>query len=297
MFAIVGTVPDREFPLIHGPLNLAGDRILIRDRAVPVNRGTPALMAAAVLASEALGSPAPYGFLVGDIGHGAGSRHLYKYLTEHLHEFDIDTLTFHYLLPIAHWHDKLLCAIDAIRERPVLIADAGFMYVAKMSGYAERYDLFTPDIGELAFLADESAPHPFYTRGFILHEENRVPDLISRAYAHKNAAHHLLVKGARDYVVHNGRTVEIVSEPSEEAMEAIGGTGDTLTGIVSALIAAGLTITDASIHAALANRLAGSLARPTPATTIMEIISHIPAALQETLAARELPSKKTNVIT
>jgi len=35
-----------------------------------------------------------------------------------------------------------------------------------MSGNAQSFDLFTPDAGELAFLADEEAPHPFYTRGF-----------------------------------------------------------------------------------------------------------------------------------
>ncbi|MEN6321106.1 MAG: NAD(P)H-hydrate dehydratase [Syntrophaceae bacterium] len=296
MFVVVGTVPDRDFPIVHGTVKLAGQRVMIGDKAVPVNRGTPALLAASVLATETLGIPAPYAFLVGDIGYGAGSRHLYKYLTERLHEFDIDTLTFHYLQPIAHWHNKLLAVIDEIRGKPVLIADAGFMYAAKMSGYAERYDLFTPDIGELAFLADESAPHPFYTRGFILHDEKRAPELISRAYAHKNAARNLLVKGECDYVVNRGSIVEIIDKPSEESMEAIGGTGDTLTGIVSALIAAGLTITDASVRSAVANRLAGCLARPTPASTIMEIISHIPASLQEVLAARELPFKESNAI-
>lgn len=84
-----------------------------------------------------------------------------------------------------------------MRPQPLLIADAGFMYAAKMSGQSEAYDLFTPDAGELAFLADEEAPHPFYTRGFILHEENHVPELIARAYAHKNAAKHLLIKGKK----------------------------------------------------------------------------------------------------
>jgi ADP-dependent NAD(P)H-hydrate dehydratase / NAD(P)H-hydrate epimerase len=52
-----------------------------------------------------------------------------------------------------------------MNRRPILIADAGFMYAAKMSGQAACYDFFTPDVGELAFLADEMAPHPFYTRG------------------------------------------------------------------------------------------------------------------------------------
>ncbi|MFN2359334.1 MAG: sugar kinase, partial [Desulfotignum sp.] len=69
------------------------------------------------------------------------------------------------------------------------------MYAAKMSGAASFYDLFTPDAGELAFLADETAPHPFYTRGFILHTDNPVSELVCRAYAHDNAAQYLLVKG------------------------------------------------------------------------------------------------------
>ena len=84
--------------------------------------------------------------------------------------------------------------------RPTLVADAGFMYVAKMAGDAPFFDLFTPDAGELAYLADEKAPHPFYTRGFILHEENLIPDLIKRAYRHHNAASYLLVKGVEDFI-------------------------------------------------------------------------------------------------
>ena len=54
-----------------------------------------------------------------------------------------------------------MCIRDS--PKPTLVADAGFMYVAKMSGYADAYDLFTPEAGELAILADEKAPHPFYT--------------------------------------------------------------------------------------------------------------------------------------
>ena len=69
-----------------------------------------------------------------------------------------------------------------------------------MSGYADHYDLFTPDVGELAFLADETAPHPFYTRGFLLAEDKDIPELVARAYAGNNAARHLLVKGSTDHV-------------------------------------------------------------------------------------------------
>ena len=188
MLAIVGTIPDRDFPLVVGEVRLEGKRIRIEGKGIPVNRGTPALLAAAIKAGEVLGQPAPFGCLVGDIGLGDGSRRLYQYLTRHLGESGFETITFHYLQPDVDWHNRVLFAVEEMAPRPMLIADAGFMYAAKMSGEATKYDLFTPDIGELAFLADEEAPHPFYTRGFILHDENQVPDLIARAYKHSNAA-------------------------------------------------------------------------------------------------------------
>jgi len=170
--------------------------------------------------------------------------------------------------------------LQDMEKKPVLIADAGFMYAAKMSGAAPSYDLFTPDAGELAFLADENAPHPFYTRGFILHTDNPVMDLVHRAYAHDNAARFLLVKGAVDYVMNREGELSRVDGPSHEAMEAIGGTGDTLTGIVAALISTGMNIPEAAFTAARANRVAGRYSAPTPATQITDIILQIPRAVE-----------------
>ena len=69
-------------------------------------------------------------------------------------------------------------------------------------------------------------------------------------------------------------------------MEAIGGTGDTLTGIVSALIESGMGIKEASVIAMKTNRLAGYLAKPTPATQTMEIIQQIPKALEQILGGK-----------
>jgi NAD(P)H-hydrate repair Nnr-like enzyme with NAD(P)H-hydrate dehydratase domain len=157
------------------------------------------------------------------------------------------------------------------------------MYAAKMSGAAEDYDLFTPDAGELAFLADEEAPHPFYTRGFILHEEQNIPDLIRRAYEHRNAARCLLVKGRIDYVAGPQGVIANVDSPAEEALEPIGGTGDTLTGIVSALICGEFEIDRAALLAAKINRIAGRLASPTPMTQVLEIIAQIPKSLEQVL--------------
>lgn len=283
MLAVVGTIPDREFPLVAGKVTLQGDRILIQGNKVTVNRGTPALLAAAIKTAEALGQPEPFGYLAGDIGLGDGSRLLYEYLTRHIREFDFRTIVFHYLQPDVDWHSRVLFAVQEMAQRPILIADAGFMYAAKMGGQAPAYDLFTPDAGELAFLADETAPHPFYTRGFILHEENRVPDLISRAYRHENASRFLLVKGREDYLADRGGIRATINNPAEKAMEAIGGTGDTLTGIVAALINASREIDESAVIAAKVNRLAGQYARPSPATQVIEIINHIPRALADLL--------------
>lgn len=279
MLLVVGTIPEADFPLVEGEVLLTGDHIRVAGRGIPVNRGTAALLAAACATLRFLAQPAPCACLAGDIGTGEGSRRVYGHLVQTLPKRRFEVICFHYLQPEVDWHNRVLFAIQEMPHRPVLIADAGFMYVAKMSGQAAEYDLFTPDVGELAFLADETAPHPFYTRGFILHEDNQTPDLIARAYAHDNAARYLLVKGATDYLAAAGGIVATVAEPGIEALEPIGGTGDTLTGMVAALAAAGHDLENAALLAARANRLAGLLAQPTPATQVGEIIARIPQAL------------------
>jgi NAD(P)H-hydrate repair Nnr-like enzyme with NAD(P)H-hydrate dehydratase domain len=244
------------------------------------------LLASAIKVGETLSQEEPFGYLVGDIGRGEGSQQLYKYLAKHLSQTDFHIIAFHYIQPLIGWHNRILSVIEKMKKRPILVADAGYMYVAKMSGRSDAYDLFTPDVGELAFLADELAPHPFYTRGFLLHEENRVSDLITRAYVHRNASKYLLVKGRKDYVANKNGVQAIIDSPLEEAMEAIGGTGDTLTGIVAALIASGKDISEAATIGAKVNRLAGTYAHPTPATQVKEIINHIPEALKEILSGK-----------
>ncbi|MEE4111260.1 MAG: NAD(P)H-hydrate dehydratase [Desulfobacteraceae bacterium] len=283
MIGIVGTVPDPHFPLTHGIIGWDEGRIAVGGRHIDVNRGTPALLAAALKASEAVGGPGIYAFLVGDIGKGDGSRTLYRFLAAHLPEFDLRVLTFHYLQPDADWHNRVLFAVDDMPRRPIMIADAGFMYAAKMSGQAGAYDFFTPDVGELAFLSDELAPHPFYTRGFILHRHEDVRDMIHRAYRHENAAVHLLVKGRMDVIAHKDRVIATVDHPSFPAMEAIGGTGDTLTGLLTTLCGAGFKPMEAAVLAARANRRTGHHAQPDPATQVAALIDKIPQALSDLL--------------
>jgi hypothetical protein len=283
MLAVVGTIPNQEFPLLEGQVRFEDDLLVLQGRGIPINRGTPALIAAAVVAGSILGNDLPYTYLVGDIGTGKGSRRLYEHLVKHLPKKTFEVMTFHYLQPDVDWHNRVLFALEEMNPRPVLIADAGFMYAAKMSGQAGAYDLFTPDAGEIAFLADEEAPHPFYTRGFILHEDNRVPELITRAYEHDNAARCLLVKGKRDFIANRDGILSTVDEPLVEALEPVGGTGDTVTGVVSALVASGMDVEKAAVLAARVNRLAGLYANPTPATQVIELIEHIPKAMSEIL--------------
>jgi ADP-dependent NAD(P)H-hydrate dehydratase / NAD(P)H-hydrate epimerase len=287
VLAVIGTVPDQEFPLVCGEATLDRATLSVAGHSCPVNRGTPALLAAAIKTSQTLGQPLPHAYLIGDLGLGDGSKKLYEHLCTHLGQTDFTTLCFHYLLPDVDWHNRVFFAIESMARRPVLIADAGFMYVAKMSGQADQYDLFTPDVGELAFLADEEAPHPFYTRGFILHDDNLAPDLIKRAYTFDNAAKYLLVKGKVDYVANRNGILAAVLEPDIETLEPIGGTGDTVTGIVAALVDAGVTIPKAALIAARVNRLVGFFANPNPATQVGEIIKYIPKSLKQAMDTKE----------
>lgn len=281
---IVGTVPREDFPLYTGPCRVESDLLKLDELTVPIRRGTPALLAAACTAAAVLGVEPPRALLAGDIGRGQGSARIYRHLSTEFDFSSVDLVIFHYLQPDVDWHNRVYMAIEECDPKPLLIADAGYMYVAKMSGFAESYDLFTPDAGEMAFLADETAPHPFYTRGFILQEEERVPELISRAYAHDNAARTLLVKGSCDLVASRQGVLETICEPVVEAMEPIGGTGDTLTGLVSALVAARHPVPQACLLAARANRRMGALARPTPASSVADLLPSLPLALTRALS-------------
>lgn len=293
---ICGTVPDASFPLTEGRWRLDDGQLHPENGDLPplsVQRGTPALLGTAVLACETLGAEPPTALLVGDIGNGDGSRKLYGHLAASLDGSGVRGITFHYLFPDVDGHNRVLMALETLTPKPVLVADAGFMYVAKMSGYADAYDLFTPDAGELAFLADEKAPHPFYTRGFLLSADGDVPDLVERAYRHGNAAHFLLIKGKVDHLVHDGHFLGDVSEPQVPALEPIGGTGDLVTGLVTGLLAGGMGMAQACLTAARASRIAGLLANPNPATQIAELLPFLPEALRRAL--KEDASSTRNV--
>ena len=86
MLAVVGTVPDEDFPLLEGEVRLENDMLLLQGRRIPVNRGTPALLAAAIAAGQILGNAPPYTYLVGDIGTGKGKSKALRAFSQALAE-------------------------------------------------------------------------------------------------------------------------------------------------------------------------------------------------------------------
>lgn len=292
---ICGTIPDASLPVRWQTLTCDLAAGVLRTDVCPASagyllqRGTPTLYAACTLASAVQGCEQPAALLAGDIGDGVGSAKLYRELAACLTagERQFSGITFHYLFPDLDGHNRVLAALQSLPEekRPLLVADAGYMYAAKMSGYAREYDLFTPDVGELSFLADERAPHPLYTRGFLLNSARDVPGLVQRAWQGSNTAKNLLVKAATDTIVIEGEIRATVSEPDVPVLEAIGGTGDIVAGLVTAMLHAGMDMERSCLAACRAARLAGQLASPTPATRVREILACLEEAVTRTLAA------------
>jgi ADP-dependent NAD(P)H-hydrate dehydratase / NAD(P)H-hydrate epimerase len=288
MLVLVGTIPTPGLPLIQGRITY-GEELRIGDGfsapSATLMHCTTAMMAAAAVACEALGYDAPWGVTAGCIGDNTGSRLLYRFLTEEAESLGADVLAIHYLVPHSLLIRNAVNAILGWKKRPLLIGDAGGMYAVKAANLAPKFDLFTPDPGELAFLADADALHPAYVRHFISEVDTTdMPRLIQRAYEQNCASRVLLVKGATDYVARDGEILATVSEPNIAAMEAIGGTGDTITGVAAALVHGGYDLVDACVMTARVNRLAGQFCDPTPATQIGDIIRQIPTALRQVLA-------------
>ncbi len=281
MLLLAGSVPVEELPLLIGPIEITEKGIKIDGHELPMNRGNEAMMTAACLICQEYGTDAPIGMVAGDIGKREGSIAIYKHLAEHLPEMNVDVMTLHYVMPDLRLNKKILETIDTMEKKPLMIADAGSMYVAKAGGDAHYYTVFTPDLGETAFLADEKADHPSFTRGFIFNMEEDVPELIRRAYAADNAPPTMFVKGKVDYICQDGKIVDTITEPSVATMEPIGGTGDLITGMISGLMYAGVTPLESCQIAGRVNREAGKLADPTPATQIDKILAFLPEALNK----------------
>ncbi len=284
MMLIAGTVPIKDMPLTMGSVALEDDFLLVDGKRIPCTQGTGAMVSAALATTSYLGLNAPHALLVGDIGEGKGSRELYQYLIDHIAEISPNVLALHYWLPDMAQTRQLCTAIEKCEKRPIMIADAASMYSAKAAGRAESFDIFTPDATEIAFLADLEATHPAYINRHLFEADiSHAPELARVAYENHGAAKLLLVKGATDYIIRDGEVLATVTEPDVPTLEPIGGTGDTITGLVSALTCAGLEPHEAAIIAARANRMAGEYARVTPATRVRQVIAQFPSVFKDYL--------------
>lgn len=284
MMLIAGTVPIGGFPLTIGSAALEGEDLVVDGRRIPCAQGTGAMISAALAAVDYLKLEAPQVVVAGDIGQGKGSREIYEYLIQKAGDICPQVMVLHYCLPIMALMRRLCESIQRCPCKVTMIADAGSMYAAKAAGLATHFDIFTPDASEMAFLADPDATHPAYVARHLFDADvGRTPELVAAAYAHSNAARLLLVKGATDYVVDGGDIVATVAEPDVPALEAVGGTGDTITGLVAAFVYVGLELHEAATVAARSNRMAGKFARATPATRVRQIIGQFRAVFEEYL--------------
>jgi len=284
MMLIAGTVPIKDLPLTMGEVRFEGEFLGLNDIKIPCTQGTAALISAALAATDYLKLDSPHVLLVGDNGEGKGSRLLYEYLIKNIHDLLPDVLVLHYCLPIMDLMRKLVESVERCSKKPIMIADASSMYVAKAAGLATKFDIFTPDATEIAFLADPDATHPAYINKHLFDTDvTRTPELVNAAYQLKGTAKLLLVKGKIDYVVRDGEIIDTITEPDIPELEAIGGTGDTIAGLVAAFAYAELELHEAAIIAARANRMAGKFAQATPGTKVWQIISQFPAVFKEYL--------------
>ncbi|MEW6142419.1 MAG: NAD(P)H-hydrate dehydratase [Chloroflexota bacterium] len=287
MMLLAGTVPVQDMPLTAGEVRFDGDCTRVGDHAIPSTQGTGAMISAALAVTNCLRLPPPWALVAGDIGRGAGSREMYNYLINGILEISPRVLALHYCVPDMALMRSLCQAVDKCDRRPVMIADAGSMYAAKAAGLAPKFDIMTPDTSEMAFLADPEATHPAYIARHLFDTESaRIPELVTAAYKNNNAARYLLVKGSTDYIACEGKIVSTITGPNIPALEPIGGTGDTLTGLVAALTYYRMDPEGALVTAARANRIAGEAAGATPATLVNSIIEKFPVVLTRYLKLR-----------
>jgi len=284
MMLLAGTVPIGDMPLTVGKVETDGELLVIDGYRIPCTQGTGAMISAALTTVEYLKLETPQVLVAGDIGQGKGSRSIYEYLIQNVPQLGLEVLALHYCLPDMALMRKLCESVERCAKKPIMVADASSMYAAKAAGLAAKFDIFTPDATEMAFLADPDATHPAYiTRHLFDTDITKTPELVAAAYRNNSAAKLLLVKGVIDYVVNDSDVLTTIAEPNVPALEAVGGTGDTITGLVSAFAYAGLEPYEAAIIAAKSNRMAGKFAQATPASRVRQIIDQFPDVFKEHL--------------
>ena len=278
MIILVGTVPYKT-GLYIGKADIQGSVLNVEGASFPIERGSAAMAASCAQVCAFFGKQAPVCIFAGDISDGLGTSLMFEEVNSNLDKYNPDLITLHYMFPKIIYGEPFISKIESLDKKPQLIADAGGMYLMKTIGKSYLFDLFTPDAGEMNFLADEFAPHPLYVRSELLNESVLLSSLVSQAYKNKNTAKTTIIKGAIDNIYTGNIKIRELQEPNIPAMEAIGGTGDTITGMVSALRF--MKDPDADYKSLLLNRLIGKEIRCSPATQIADFIKAIPKTLEK----------------
>ncbi|MBF4509664.1 MAG: sugar kinase [Aeromicrobium sp.] len=282
---VVATYPVVDGPVLEGVVTIEPDGgIAIGGTRVPSSQGTSAMLGAAAQVAAHLGTPAPHALVAGDIGRGDGTRHVYEHLVEVAARIRPSVIAFHYMQPVMALMRRAVEQLAESVPDTLLVADAGGMYAAKAAGLANRFELMTPDVGEVGFLADPAVTHPAYVSHYLFGNEGFDPVVLAgRAHETGGAARVLLIKGVRDHIARDGVIEAEVDDPCVPELEAIGGTGDTVTGLASAFLAAGFPTVDAARCACLANREAGRAMGATPALHARDLVAALPGVLRDNL--------------
>jgi len=282
---VVATYPVEGGAVLEGQVTLSDEGGLTVDGSpVPASQGTSALLAAACQTASHMRMSMPRALVAGDIGRGDGTRAVYKRLAETASRVKPTVVVFHYMQPIMTLLRHALAELADACPNAVLVADAGGMYAAKAAGLARHFELMTPDVNEIGFLADPKVTHPAYVGHYLLGGGDFDPVALARkAYESGGSSRVLLIKGAQDHIIEEGAVAAVVDEPTVPALEAIGGTGDTITGLAAALLTAGLDPVDAAICASRANREAGLAMHATPAMRAVDLVAYLPEVLDTNL--------------
>jgi len=280
---VVATYPLANGPLLSGEARFEGGTLTVGGVPVPTSQGTSAMLGAACRVADHLGTATPHALIAGDIGRGDGTRAVYAALMAAAEELQPTVIAFHYLQPVMALMRRAVSELETVAPGTLLVADAGGMYAAKAAGIAGRFELMTPDVGEVGFLADPDVTHPAYVSHYLFGTDGFDPPRLIRLAADKDSARVLLVKGRCDHISLLGNIVGTVESPDVPSLEAIGGTGDTITGLAAGFMAAGFPTVDAAIIASRANRHAGQAVAATPATRAADLIEAFPAVFAENL--------------
>lgn len=288
---VVATYPVSGGPMLKGPVSMADDgTVTIGGAPVLSSQGTSAMLGAAVQVTSHLDTAAPHALVAGDIGRGEGTRAVFGELADAVRELTPSVVAFHYMQPVMALMRRAVDRLAAVAPNALLVADAGGMYAAKAAGLASRFELMTPDAGEVGFLADPDVTHPAYVSQYLFGTEAFDPvTLVTRAHETGGSARTLLVKGARDLIARDGAVAHEVTDPCVPELEAIGGTGDTVTGLAAAFLAAGSPSVDAARYACLANRKAGEVMGATPAMRAADLVAVVPEVLAANLCRWRAP--------